>query len=35
MELVQGRRDAELNETTCIIEFDSCKCEADGCPYND
>lgn len=33
MEVVQSRRDAELNETTCI--FDSCKCEADGCPYND
>lgn len=33
MELIQKRRDVALNEDGCF--FDSCKCEADGCPYND
>ena len=33
MELIQERRDVAFDEDSCFI--DSCKCEADGCPYND
>lgn len=33
MELIQERRDVAFNEDSCFI--DACKCEADGCPYND
>ena len=32
-ELIQEKRDYEFYEDECF--FNSCGCEADGCPYND
>ena len=33
MELIQEKRDYEFYEDECF--FNSCGCEADGCPYTD